>query len=167
MLRSIYPSDEARYSALAAFRHQTAPDRNQTRSPLEELSECLDHNDLKTSSGNAPPKRSRTPLQKPWVWFYDIYLPLAFFGGTVAMFAVGVPRITQRHTSTGYTGEPFPEGICDHSGNFGLGLNAPPFWSPSQTFLITVSFGSFTFSMAKFIDVVWDVVLTFYRLFYA
>jgi hypothetical protein len=134
---------------------------------MEELSEYPDHNDLKMPSDNAPPKRSRTPLQKPWVWFYGICLPLTFFGGIVAMFAVGVPRITQRHTSTGYTGEPFPEAICDHSGNFGLGLNAPPFWSPSQTFLITVSFGSFTFSTAKFIDIVWDVVLTFYHLLHA
>lgn len=99
-------------------------------------------------------KRAQTPLQKPGIWLWAICLPLAFFGGIVAMLAIGIPKVTQNQGSIGYTGESFPKAICDHSGNFGLGLNAPSFWSPSQTFQITVTFGSFSFSMAKVVDVV-------------
>jgi hypothetical protein len=167
MLKSGHSSDRASYSTVAASEVQAAPDGNEGRSSQGVSREGSEHCDLETPSHPASPKRSRTPFSSPWIWLYGICVPLGFFGGIIIMLAIGGPRITQDHASTVYTREPFPKATCDHSGNFGVGLNAPSFWSPSQTFKITLSFGSFTFSTAKFIDVVWDVVLAFHHPFCA
>lgn len=51
----------------------------------------------------------------------------------------------------------FEYDICDSGGNFNFnGLGS--FWLPSRAFEITLAFGNFTFSNAKLVDVLWDVV---------
>jgi hypothetical protein len=52
--------------------------------------------------------------------------------------------------------------FCDSEGNFYLN-SGPSFWAPSQAFEITLAFGSFSFSNAKLIDVMWDVVIHSYQ----
>jgi hypothetical protein len=52
--------------------------------------------------------------------------------------------------------------FCDSGGNFHIN-SGPSFWAPSQVFEITVSFGNFSFSNAKLIDVIWDVVMHSYQ----
>jgi len=47
--------------------------------------------------------------------------------------------------------------VCDSGGNFQLNPEHS-FWSPSRAFEITLGFGNFSFAVAKFVDVVWDVV---------
>jgi hypothetical protein len=49
-------------------------------------------------------------------------------------------------------------GICEPNGNFNTGLEPVSAWSLSTAFQITLGFGSMSFSTAKFIDIIWDVV---------
>jgi len=49
-------------------------------------------------------------------------------------------------------------GFCEPNGNFNTGLESVSIWSPSAAFQITLGFGSMSFSTAKFIDIIWDVV---------
>jgi hypothetical protein len=49
-------------------------------------------------------------------------------------------------------------GFCEPNGNFNTGLEPVSVWSPSAAFQITLGFGSMSFSTAKFIDIIWDVV---------
>src|SRR5271156_4443104 len=49
-------------------------------------------------------------------------------------------------------------GFCEPNGNFNTGLEPVSVWSPSAAFQITLGFGSMSFSTAKFIDIMWDVV---------
>lgn len=49
-------------------------------------------------------------------------------------------------------------GFCQPNGKFNTGLEPVTAWSPSAAFQITLGFGSMSFSTAKFIDVIWDVV---------
>jgi hypothetical protein len=61
--------------------------------------------------------------------------------------------------SYGYSGGDVPTfGFCQPNGNFNTGLEPISAWSPSAAFQITLGFGSMSFSTAKFIDVIWDVV---------
>ena len=52
---------------------------------------------------------------------------------------------------------PYPYAFCDAGGNYHF-ESAPSFWAPSQAFQISLAFGSMSFSTAKIVDVVWDVV---------
>lgn len=59
----------------------------------------------------------------------------------------------------GYSGGDIPTfGFCEPNGNFNTGLEPVSAWSPSAAFQITLGFGSMSFSTAKFIDIIWDVV---------
>jgi hypothetical protein len=49
-------------------------------------------------------------------------------------------------------------GFCEPNGNFNTGLESVSVWSPSAAFQITLGFGSMSFSTAKLIDIIWDVV---------
>jgi hypothetical protein len=51
--------------------------------------------------------------------------------------------------------------FCDSGGNFYVN-SGPSFWAPSRAFEITLAFGNFSFSNAKLIDVMWDVVIHSY-----
>jgi hypothetical protein len=58
-----------------------------------------------------------------------------------------------------YSGGGVPSfGVCQPNGDFNTGLEPVSAWSPSAAFQITLGFGSMSFSTAKFIDIVWDVV---------
>jgi hypothetical protein len=58
-----------------------------------------------------------------------------------------------------YVGGDVPTfGFCEPNGNFNTGLESVSIWSPSTAFQITLGFGSMSFSTAKFIDIIWDVV---------
>ena len=58
-----------------------------------------------------------------------------------------------------YVSPDFPSfGVCEPDGNFDTGLDPVSIWMPSKAFQITLGFGSFSFSTAKFIDIVWDIV---------
>jgi hypothetical protein len=59
----------------------------------------------------------------------------------------------------GWYQEPFDltYAFCDAGGNYHF-ESTPSFWAPSQAFQISLAFGSMSFSTAKIVDVVWDVV---------
>jgi hypothetical protein len=55
-------------------------------------------------------------------------------------------------------GDVYTFGFCDPDGSFNTGLESVSAWRPSAAFQITLGFGSMSFSTAKFIDIIWDVV---------
>jgi hypothetical protein len=75
-------------------------------------------------------------------------------GALVALIIVPLCGVTYN-----YIGGDVPTfGFCESNGNFNTGLEPVSVWSPSTTFQITLGFGSMSFSTAKFIDIIWDVV---------
>lgn len=75
-------------------------------------------------------------------------------GAIIAL--VIVPLVGLR---SNYFGDELPSfGFCEPDGNFNTGLETVTVWSPSKAFQITLGFGSMSFSKAKFIDIMWDIV---------
>ena len=75
-------------------------------------------------------------------------------GALVALIIVPLYGVTYS-----YIGGDVPTfGFCESNGNFNTGLESVSAWSPSAAFQITLGFGSMSFSTAKLIDIIWDVV---------
>jgi hypothetical protein len=51
--------------------------------------------------------------------------------------------------------------VCHPNGKFDLNPNTYSYWDASGFFQITMPYGTLTFTQAKTIDVIWDVVGTF------
>jgi hypothetical protein len=64
--------------------------------------------------------------------------------------------VTVFHSSNGYVSS--GSDACLPDGSFALDPSTYNYWSKSGFFQITLGFGSLTFSEAKAIDIVWDVV---------
>lgn len=76
------------------------------------------------------------------------------FGAIFALITVPTTSLSLSYSN--YLTPTF--GFCESDGTFNSGLESVSAWTPSKAFQITVAFGPVSFSTAKFIDVVWDVV---------
>jgi hypothetical protein len=99
-----------------------------------------------------------------WPVALFLFVTLSIIGLVIMSIVIPITMITTSISSTF-------EATCGPSGNFGLlpshecagceyttgfGVDSP--LSPSGIFEITLGFGDFSFSNAKLIDVVWDIV---------
>ena len=99
-----------------------------------------------------------------WPVVQFLLVTLSIIGLVTMLFVIPITMVTTSISSTF-------EATCGPSGNFGLlpsyecsgceytagfGVDSP--LSPSGIFEITLGFGDFSFSNAKLIDVVWDLV---------
>ena len=120
--------------------------------------------------------KQRVPLHwwEKGVWPVALFrlVTLSIWGLVIMSFMVPVSMINPEISSTF-------EATCGPSGNFGLlpsmecadceytsGFGATNPLSPSGIFEITIGFGDFSFSKAKLIDVVWDIVSAARRLYH-
>ena len=92
----------------------------------------------------------------------------------MGILTIVVPIVLHFYYSEGQSGR---SAICDSSGNFLVYWTwgpegyqtvhwapaAPKWWSASDAFQISVGFGNLTFSNAKLIDIMWDVVSVIYH----
>ncbi len=91
-------------------------------------------------------REARKDMRRNW---HVLLIVIVWFGGIIACIVMLSLLVT------GNTGS-----ICQPDGSFSV-LDDEPFsyWSSSGFFQITLGFGELTFTQAKVIDLVWDIVI--------
>jgi hypothetical protein len=106
------------------------------------------------SGQNAPPFPNQRRTRQ-WRSIANHSSACCFVFGVIVALTI-VPLLGLPYS---YSGTEVPSfGFCEPDGTFNTGLESVSIWSPSKAFQITLGFGSISFSTAKFIDIIWDVV---------
>jgi hypothetical protein len=101
------------------------------------------------SGGKAAQRPTRSNLKRLGISFLLLIPSLAFLGATLALSIFGL-NFNETEKSYG----------CDPEGNVWIGLsNRPNLWSKDYGLAITLGFGRFSFTLAKSIDVLWDLII--------
>jgi hypothetical protein len=101
----------------------------------------------------------RTAHERAWQdlktrWKQGLFMVFCLFGFIGLCFALGI-SIAVTKTSSNLTAKPT---ACRPDGSFSLDPTTYNYWDSSGFFQVTLGFGDLSFTQAKAIDVVWDIV---------
>ena len=111
-----------------------------------------------TVSPQGPVTWQRRPQRRVWSTSLHCTACILVFG--LVTISIMAPALLSFRSFQDQYDISWYEPTCDGGGNFQppRASSLPSFWSPSKVFQITMGFGTMSFSNAKIIDVVWDIV---------